>query len=261
MKLLKTISALALCFLAYSPLNAQQPDYKLVWKENFRGRSINEKYWSKIPRGGSDWNRHMSAHPSLYEVRRGTARLYGKVNEGIAPEDTARYITGGIFTKGKKTLTYGKVEIKARLQGARGAWPAIWMLPENGKWPDGGEIDIMERLNHDSIAYQTVHSYYTFVLKEKKNPRPGGIGRIDPDDYNVYAVEILPDSIVFSINGRHTLTYPRIETDKKGQYPFGTPYYLLIDMQIEGSWVGKANPAEYPVRMEVDWVKFYELKE
>lgn len=135
------------------------------------------------------------------------------------------------------------------------------MLPENGKWPDGGEIDIMERLNHDSIAYQTVHSYYTFVLNEKKNPRPGGIGRIDPDGYNVYAVEILPDSIVFSINGRHTLTYPRIETDKKGQYPFGTPYYLLIDMQIEGSWVGKANPAEYPVRMEVDWVKFYELKE
>ena len=152
------------------------------------------------------------------------------------------------------------MEIKARLQGAQGAWPAIWMLPENGKWPDGGEIDIMERLNHDSIAYQTVHSYYTFVLNEKKNPRPGGIGRIDPDGYNVYAVEILPDSIVFSINGNHTLTYPRIETDKKGQYPFGTPYYLLIDMQIEGSWVGKANPAEYPVRMEVDWVKFYELK-
>ena len=48
MKLLETISILALCFLSYSPLSAQKNDYKLVWKENFRGRSINEKYWSKF---------------------------------------------------------------------------------------------------------------------------------------------------------------------------------------------------------------------
>ena len=48
---------------------------------------------------------------------------------------------------------------------------------------------------------------------------------------------------------------------EKGQYPFGEPYYLLIDMQIQGSWVGKADPKQLPVEMEVDWVKFYELKE
>lgn len=242
-------------------LFAQQPQYKLVWKENFRGKKINDKYWTKIPRGGSDWDRHMSSHPSLYEVNKSNMILHGVVNDGIAPEDTARYITGGVYTKDKKTITYGKVEVKARLQGAKGAWPAIWMLPNEGKWPDGGEIDIMERLNHDSIAYQTVHSYYTFVLKYKDNPKQGGIGKIDPDGYNVYAVEILPDSLVFSINGNHTFTYPKIETDKKGQYPFGTPYYLLIDMQIEGTWVGKADPKEYPVKMEVDWVKMYKLKE
>ena len=235
-------------------------DYELIWKEDFKGKSINTGKWSKITRGKSDWRKYMSDNETLYEVKKGKLILHGVENKGIAPNDTARFLTGGISTKGKFSICYGKVEVKAKLEAAQGAWPAIWMLPENGKWPDGGEIDIMERLNHDSIAYQTVHSYYTFVLKEKKNPRPGGIGRIDPDGYNVYAVEILPDSIVFSINGHHTLTYPRIETDKKGQYPFGTPYYLLIDMQIEGSWVGKANPAEYPVCMEVDWVKFYDLK-
>ena len=74
-------------------------------------------------------------------------------------------------------------------------------------------------------------------------------------------MEILPDSLVFSINGQRTFAYPRIETDKEGQYPFGTPYYLLIDMQIEGSWVGKANPEELPVEMMVDWVKIYKLRE
>lgn len=31
-------------------------------------------------------------------------------------------------------------------------------------------------------------------------------------------------------------------------------------MQIEGSWVGKADPKLLPVEMEIDWVKFYELE-
>lgn len=258
MKHLKNIILVCAFFVAGS-LSAQQPEYKLVWQENFRGKQINEDYWSKIPRGNSDWNRKMSSHPSLYKVKKGKMILYGRENKGIIPEDPSSYITGGIYTKDKKTITYGKVAVKARLQGAKGAWPAIWMLPNQGKWPDGGEIDIMERLNHDSIAYQTVHSYYTYVLKEITNPKQGATGPIDPDKFNVYAVEILPDSLIFSINDRQTFTYPRIETNKKGQYPFGTPFYLLIDMQIEGTWVGKADPKEYPVKMEIDWVKMYEL--
>ncbi len=252
----KILSALCLAIL---PLTMQAQKYRLAWEENFSGKEINDEYWSKIPRGSSDWNRHMSYRESLYDVRKGKLVLYGKVNDGIAPEDTARYITGGVYTKGKKNITYGKVEVKARLDGAKGAWPAIWMLPEKGKWPNGGEIDIMERLNYDGFAYQTVHSYYTFVLNEKSNPKQSSTGKIDADGFNVYAVEILPDSLVFSINGKRTFAYPKIETDKKGQYPFGTPFYLLIDMQVEGSWVGKADPKDYPVKMEIDWVKFHEL--
>ncbi len=239
---------------------SEKPQYKLYWKDTFRGKHFNEDAWTKIKRGGADWNRHMSDHESLYEVKKGKLILYGRVNDGIAPSDTSRFITGGLYTKGKKAITYGKVEVKARLQGATGCWPAIWLLPETGKWPKAGEIDIMERLNHDDIAYQTVHSYYTYVLKEDQNPPHGGTGAINPDGYNVYAVEILPDRLVFSINGKHTFTYPKIDTDKEGQWPFGTPFYLLVDMQIEGSWVGKADPSQYPVKMEVDWVKMYELK-
>ena len=118
----------------------------------------------------------------------------------------------------------------------------------------------MERLNHDTIAYQTVHSHYTYVLKQS-TPKQSITSPIKPNDYNVYAVEILPDSLRFSINGKHTFTYPRIATDKKGQYPFGTPFYLLIDMQIGGKWVGVPNPKELPAEMVIDWVKFYSLKE
>ena len=242
--------------------HAQQASYELVWEDNFDGRAFDERYWSKIPRGESDWNRHMSDADCLYAVKDGNLVLRGIVNNGTVPQDTARYLTGGLYTQGKFAIGYGKVEICARLDRAQGAWPAIWMLPEDAQWPNGGEIDIMEHLNHDSIAYQTVHTYYTYVLKHDQEPPHGGIGPIDRDGYNVYAVEIGLDSLVFSINGQRTFAYPRVPAkEADGQYPFGTPFYLLVDMQIEGAWVGRARPEELPVEMWVDWVKVYKRKE
>lgn len=256
MKRILIVSIIALLSLGAT---AQKPKYKLVWKENFSGKELRSDRWSKIPRGTSDWNNYMTSDERCYDYSDGKMTLIGLVNDYL-PQDTAPYLTGGIYTKGKFNITHGKIEVKARLQGAKGAWPAIWMLPEYDPWPDGGEIDIMERLSHETKAYQTVHTHYTFRLN-KKEPKNSDTAPIKGDDkYNVYAVEILPDSLVFSVNGRHTFTYPRIETPLKGQFPFGTPFFLLIDMQIEGRWVGKANPKELPAKMIVDWVKFYELK-
>ena len=256
---MKKIILFSTIILVALAVNAQKQKYKLVWKENFGDKELRGDRWSKIPRGTSDWNNYMTDDERCYSLADGKMTLIGLVNNYL-PQDTAAYLTGGIYTKGKFSITHGKVEVKARLEGAQGAWPAIWMLPENAPWPDGGEIDIMERLSHESKAYQTVHSHYTYTLKMKE-PKSSATAPIKSDDkYNVYAVEILPDSLVFSINGRHTFTYPRIETPYKGQFPFGTPFYLLIDMQIEGQWVGKARPEELPARMIVDWVKFYELK-
>ncbi|MGN0233591.1 MAG: glycoside hydrolase family 16 protein [Bacteroidaceae bacterium] len=248
---------------AYTHKSNGNREYCLVWKENFRGKTFNTESWSKIPRGESDWNRHMSDDERLYDVRNGRLVLRGMSNDGSfrfkGEADTARHVTGGLFTHGKRNIRYGKVEVKAKLGCAQGAWPAFWMLPENGKWPDGGEIDIMEHLNHDTIAYQTIHSHYTYVLKLGNTPPHGSSGPIKSGKFNIYAVEILPDSLILSINGMKTLSYPRIQTDKHGQYPFGAPFYLLIDMQLGGSWVGRIYDGELPVEIEIDWVKMYEL--
>lgn len=232
--------------------------WKLVWEEDFnQTETFDTAVWSKIPRGKSDWNNYMSDYDSLYDVRDGHLVLRGLRNL-TQPADTAPFLTGGLYTKGKKLFMDGRLEIKARLQGAQGAWPAFWMLPQEGKWPMGGEIDIMERLSHDTIAYQTVHSHYTFDLGFQDTPPHGGIGTIRPDEYNIYAVELHPDSLCFYINEVHTFTYPRIETDQEGQFPYHQPFYLLLDMQLGGSWVGAVRPEELPVEMYIDWVRFYQ---
>jgi hypothetical protein len=60
-----------------------------------------------------------------------------------------------ISTKDHYHITYGRVEVRAKLPRGDWLWPAIWMLPVNGTWPQGGEIDIMEaRGNAPSYAAQ-----------------------------------------------------------------------------------------------------------
>lgn len=231
--------------------------YELVWQDDFN--DIDDRYWSRISRGSAEWRKYMSDDDSLYDLVNGCLVLKATVNDGAVPEDTASFLTGGLYTKGKFTLDYGKVEVRAKLPAARSVWPAIWMMPQSGAWPDAGEIDIMEHLNYDRFIYQTIHSRYATVLSIK-NPVSSVKVPVKPEKYNIYGVEIMPDSLVFLVNGRRTMTYPRLTSGEHAgpvQYPFGTPYYILMDMQIGGAWVGPATGEDLPAEMKVDWIKVY----
>lgn len=264
-RLLLSCVATAIGCAAFTSCNhnekQSEPEWTLVWEENFDQDALDTTIWAKIPRGGSDWNNYMSSYDSCYAFEDGNIVLRGIINTSC-PEDTAPYLTGGIYTKNKKAFENGRLEIRAKLNGARGEWPAFWMLPDpacpDSEWPNGGEIDIMERLNYDTMAYQTIHSYYTLKLKMDTVPPHYATGAIIPDDYNVFAVEMHPDSLCFFINDTHTFTYPRIETDLEGQFPFDKPYFLMLDMQLGGNWVGAVDPADLPVDMKIDWVRFYQ---
>lgn len=237
------------------------PEWRLAWEENFDSPIIDTTVWSRIPRGTAAWQDTQSSDDRCYGWRDGRLVLRGIVNDDRTA-DTAAYLTGGLWTRDKRAFYRGRIEIRARLQGAQGAWPALWLLPfETDKypWPEGGEIDIMERLNFDSIAYQTVHSHYTYTLGIE-DPKHGATGAIAPKEFNVYGVDMWPDSLVFHINGARTFAYPRIATDKPGQFPFDIPQYLLVDMQLGGPWVGPVDPEDLPVEMEIDWIRHYEWR-
>lgn len=239
-------------------------EYELLWKDDFGGRDLDTAKWSRIMRGDADWRRYMSTDDALYGLRNGKLILRAVRNDRVAPTDTAAYLTGGVCTKGKFSVSYGKVEVRARLKSARSVWPAIWMLPEEGIWPDGGEIDIMEHLNHDEFIYQTVHTRYTKTATPHAGTPHSAKAVFNPDRYNIFCVEILPDRIVFSVNGSRTLVYPRLysedDRDALVQYPFGSPFYILMDMQIGGQWIGPPDGRDLPAEMLIDWIKVYGLK-
>ena len=80
-----------------------------------------------------------------------------------------------LSSKGYVDFLYGRVDVRARLPGGKGTWPAIWMLPSTpgSQWPLGGEIDIMEMVGKQTNKiHGTVH---TNQYNHKKGNQRGSI--------------------------------------------------------------------------------------
>ncbi|MBJ6368785.1 glycoside hydrolase family 16 protein [Snuella sedimenti] len=238
----------------------QTTKWQVVWEDHFDKPQIDTTKWTKIPPNKADWGNYMSDNANCYSFLNGKLHLKGIVNPDTIA-DSRPFLTGGIYSKGKFAFQYGKIEIRAKLESAKGAWPAIWLLAEQkkyGKYPRNGEIDIMEHLNFDDMVYQTVHSYYTLELKQKEHPLYYKTAKVNSEEFNTYGLEWYPDKLVFTVNGKATHTYPKLEGVDPTQWPFDQPFYILIDQQLGGSWVGDVKPEDLPVHMIIDWVKIYQ---
>ena len=233
-----------------------------TWAEEFNGNEIDWSVWSKIPRGNPAWQIHMSDCEDCFELRDGCLVLKGIVNPGIEGDDSP-LLTGGVWTHGKKSFGYGRLEICARIGEAQGAWPALWMMPQAGEPmlenEYGGEIDICEKLNFDDIAYQTLHTRYT--LTDTTGHVHGATGPIRRNEFNVYAVEHYRDSIKLFINDICTLNYKRQSELDPLQWSFDKQFALYVDMQVGAPWPGEARLEDLPVEMEIDWIRYYEFPE
>lgn len=241
---------------------AHQPDkWELCFTENFDGSAINPKLWRRLDfapgEGKSDWNRNVSGREDLVEVKGGSLHLYGKRN--IDSSDPRAVLAGGISSQGFFAMQYGKVELRVRFEPAKGAWPAIWMMPQKpqGSWPDCGEIDILERLNYDPFVYHTVHSGWT--RHSKNSPVSCQPGAIKPDAWNVVTLEWTPEKLVWRVNGSITHRYLKAD-DSRERWPWDYPFYIMLDMQLGGSWVGPVDESTLPAAMHIDWIKIYRLK-
>lgn len=47
---------------------------------------------------------------------------------------TQHFTSGRLDTSGKFAAVYGRFEIRAKLPGGKGLWPAHWLYPQNRDW-------------------------------------------------------------------------------------------------------------------------------
>jgi licheninase len=160
----------------------------------------------------------------------------------------------------RRAYGYGFYEIRAKLPCGRGAWPAIWLLPASGKWPDSGEIDIMEMVGwNPTVIHATLHSA---AFNHRLATQRGAEKRVKTSctSYHRYQLEWKPDSITVGIDGRG---FMRVANDQPGgaaAWPFTRPYQLILNVAVGGDWGGQKgiDTKAFPQAMRVDYVRYWQ---
>jgi beta-glucanase (GH16 family) len=171
------------------------------------------------------------------------------------------YTAASIITKGISSWTCGRIEVRAKVPGGRGTWPAIWMLGDNIDqvgWPRCGEIDIMEYVGFDANRiYGTVH-YATDAAGTHGSSGASVVVNAPYDAYHVYAIEWFADRIDIYVDAVKYHTYTN---DNSGgpRWPFDKPFYLLINLAIGGSWGGQQgiDTTIFPIHYPIDYARVY----
>lgn len=167
----------------------------------------------------------------------GDGRLVIKVREHELPQHGCRYTSARLTTRQKGDWKYGRFEVCAKLTPPkRGLWPAIWMMPTTsqcGKWPNSGEIDIMENVGYEpGVVRASIHTANNHRRRGNHLRRLCGV-RDAHDTYHVYALEWDEDTINIFVDDRRYLRY---ENKRSGpdQWPFDQPFHLILNVAVGG---------------------------
>jgi len=241
-------------------------DFQCVWSDEFNYEGLpDSNKWSYDTEGNAwQWGNNELQHYTANRkenaiVKDGHLHVIAHKEGGF----DRSYTSARLITKGKGDWLYGRVEVKAKVTGGKGAWPAILMLPsdwEYGGWPASGEIDIMEHVGYepDSVFF-TVHT-------EAYNHTEGTqkvMALYCPDaesTFHVYALEWSSAKCVFYLDDKAVYVYKRKDSAGSEQWPFDKRFHLLLNLAVGGNWGGKHGVDEsiFPCEMLIDYVRVYQ---
>jgi len=269
--------------------NSYKPDFtkpselsgmKLVWNDEFNADGKPDpaswRYEEGFVRNNElQWYREENA-----SCKGGVLLIEGKreklKNPGYAAgslnwktsREYADYTSASIQTRGFREWQFGRFEIRARIDTAKGSWPAVWTLGISGGWPSGGEIDIME--------FYRVKGVPTILANFAWGTGKRGVAKWDdlrkplsdfttkfPDwvrkfhiwrmDWNNESIKLfLDDQLLNEVSLSDTV-------NPDGFNPFLQPHYILLNLAL-GAAGGDPSESPSPIRYEVDWVRVYQDK-
>ena len=173
------------------------------------------------------------------------------------------YTSASLTSRHLQEFTYGKFEMRARIDTRLGSWPAFWTLgaPPGIRWPACGEVDIMEYYTGTVLAnfgYGLNHK--TKWLAVKKPISELG-GEAWSQQFHIWTMEWTPQKMDLLLDGRLMNHLDLASVDNADQSnPFHRPVYLILNQAIGGDCGGDPSPTKFPIRYEVDWVRVYQRR-
>jgi beta-glucanase (GH16 family) len=262
-----------------------------VWSDEFNSTETAAPDASKwtFDVGGSGWGNHELEvyctpgtstpapcnveHPSAFQDGHGHL-IIRALKVSTEPAPTGSWTSVRMKTLGLKDFQYGRMESCTKLPVGAGLWPAFWMLGTAGKWPAGGEIDIMENIPESggsgaglgpNKTESTIHGPSTSA--QGRFSLTGiftfsGGQRIDdaPPSCHVYGAIWSPYMVQMYVDDWRKPFFIRTAADVPagGRWVFNAPFYFLLNLAVGGDWPGPPNSSTpSPAEMVVDYVRVY----
>ena len=264
---------LALSLLGFVLPPPQQPAARTIFADEFSGSELNRAHWNVIVTGRTVNNEQQAYvdSPEVLSIADGALVIRPRFRQGFkTPEGRSfDFISGRIDTRSKVSFTYGTAAARMKLPAGAGLWPAFWALGD-GRWPDTGEIDIMENVGDAAWTSVALHGpgYSGNTPLVKRWPFAAGE---DATGWHVYAVDWTPDSLVFKRDDREVYRVTRAMVEAHGRWSFDNPKHVIVNLALGGNFPAAVNKVTTPYhglpeatvqsiqkdepKVQVDWVR------
>lgn len=274
---------LLLAYILPLPLAAQS-GMKLIWSDEFDvDGSYNTDVW-KPERGfvrnyEAQWYQEGNAYcqngclviEALREEKANPTYTVGaRHDDWRRSREYIEYTSASLTTHDSFSFTYGRMEVRARIPTANGAWPAIWLLGKDMEWPSCGEIDVMEFYRIKGVPYIMANvcwggdRRYQAVWNSKRIPFSHftDIDSLWVEKFHVWRMDWTPEAITIFIDDELVNEISLAETvnGRLGRYenPFQAPQYILLNLALGGDNGGPIDDSQFPMRYEIDYVRVYQ---
>jgi len=235
------------------------------WADEFEGSRIDRTAWRfDTARNAQGWFNHelqyyADGRPENARIERGALVIEARRETLPRQRDWGGQAYSSAKLVSRAAHGYGFYEVRARLPCARGTWPAIWLLPDKGAWPDEGEIDLMEMVGwRPGVVHATLHSG---AFNHRLGTQRGAEKQVATSctEFHRYQLDWRPESITIGVDGRAYMQVRKDPAGGKPAWPFTRPYHLILNLAIGGDWGGAKGVDDnaLPQRMTVDYVRYW----
>ena len=233
---------------------------ELVWQDEFDvdGSPSVDNWNYDIGTGSNGWG---NFEEQYYTDRTDNVVVEDGVLKIIAKKEDYEgkgYTSARLKTQDKYFFTYGRVDVRAKLAGGGGTWPAIWMLGSNFTsvgWPKCGEIDIMEYVgNKPGVVQSALHTQAS--SGNTINVKSTDIEN-ETTEFHLYSIIWTEDQIKFLVDDEVFYTY-RPEVQDERNWPFNASQFLILNVAMGGNLGGVIDPNFDESVMEIDYVRVYQ---
>ena len=275
-----SIAAIATMLHCSSVYAESKDNYRLVWADEFNiDGKLNKEDWNYekgfVRNQEPQWYQEDNAVckdgclviTARNEKVKNTSYEAGS-KDWRKNQEFAQYSSSSVTTALKHEILYGRMEVRAKIPTASGAWPAIWCLgnkQKSGAWPACGEIDILEFYTKSILAnvawsdsvgnskWNTKQIPFThFTERDKKWSEKFHVWRMDWDEESIklYLDDELLNTTPLSRTQQKTGGYCKVSD------PFKQPLFIILNLALRKT--DNIDQKALPMKYYIDYVRFYQ---